>query len=1149
MKLKNKSSSIDTTIFASFSKLTSDDEVNRLKGAEGIINIIKESSEEKQQKHLDYAVKRLIRGNGSSSTYSRTGFYTALAGLLNSSLDNLPSISNIMDIVKKEFNSSEDKGKVDSTVGTALVCGAIIRSPKSLGNASQEEISDLTKCLVSCLSKPSVSSLAYTFINELVINSSSNLVESTIWPEIRKSVSIAKDTITIDPLYLLLVVEEHHENIIDPIFLKKYWHTDSVLNEDNFNIFVNLLWSNKNANAINHPFYVYLMRRIVITKNIKQLWNEVDQFLDTEMKKINGKSNQLFRQVEVVTIHSALSIIRCLKGKSKDLLKLLTPNFLTMLCALGIRSIKDEDIQELYSEFYDLMDNHIQELKNDVKLQVLRKFLSSGSLTLEKNSKKKFITNLINSLEIQELLEIVNELKEVVVSDKNDRERQYAVTILQKIITHNKLVSSDIEWRIKQLKFLLNLAIFKSSDGLQLSLSDEDVSTNATNIKNIFFHCLESNLSKLDDDKSVLLGVAEHVYNILKKKDHNSYLQKPLEEKHVEIWKKMYADVTKKSENNKDKKLKTVFQVLMLHMGFQMFNQSLLAANAITELEAVTKRALQKKNNNENEPEWIEVVIDLFLTLLSQESQVLRNVIGHVFPQLCSQMTTSAFHQILSLLDLNNKDNPLEVNTNEEDSDDEDEDEDENDEEDEDEDDEDEIIENGEENEEDSDIEMDEEEDKDDEPETINDTVRIAVQNALANAGDKDDDDIDLDDMDEAEGEKLDIALANAFKLLRQNRKSKKTKKDKIAEKSLLHFRMRALDLVEIYLKNNPQMEICLETLIFFYDLMPIAIKNEKQSPLLPRFDGVFIQLAQLKSFSLETVANVTSKHLADTLTDMLNKTVKEKTNIQQLNHFARACIFIINCSQILQKLTPGEDEVLRIMLEHLREFFTHRNPTLQLNSFNKILATQWTGNFKMAKFISDEGLKSTVRSLRRTQSMQMLKTFFKNHHLLTQNEKYATKYCEKVCENLKNYVNEVQEVPQPEFLELIQLILTLRNHKQFSVKSELIEAIQCYRKKLLLKPNILSTYKSFCNVVKITFVPNDNIEADANLNVVSKKVEMHNGTNGVGDKKDVSNALKRKKNSSKKEKKMRKQIRFDIASKGYNGNFNFSNIPEVMLE
>lgn len=114
-------------------------------------------------------MKRLVRGNGSSTSSSRIGFHTALTGLLNAQLEIPPKISDIIEIVKKEFHGAEDKGKVDAMVGTALVCGAIVRSDNALGNANENDIDEITKCLVSCLSKGSVASLAYNFLNELVI--------------------------------------------------------------------------------------------------------------------------------------------------------------------------------------------------------------------------------------------------------------------------------------------------------------------------------------------------------------------------------------------------------------------------------------------------------------------------------------------------------------------------------------------------------------------------------------------------------------------------------------------------------------------------------------------------------------------------------------------------------------------------------------------------------------------------------------------------------------------------------------------------------------------------------------------------------------------------------------------------------------------
>lgn len=47
MKLKNGGTKVDTSIFESFNKLTSDDETVRIKGASGLVKILEETSEDK----------------------------------------------------------------------------------------------------------------------------------------------------------------------------------------------------------------------------------------------------------------------------------------------------------------------------------------------------------------------------------------------------------------------------------------------------------------------------------------------------------------------------------------------------------------------------------------------------------------------------------------------------------------------------------------------------------------------------------------------------------------------------------------------------------------------------------------------------------------------------------------------------------------------------------------------------------------------------------------------------------------------------------------------------------------------------------------------------------------------------------------------
>jgi DNA polymerase phi len=126
---------------------------------------------------ISYAIKRLVRGNGSSTSNSRIGFYTALTGFLSAEVDGTPNVEEILSIMKKEFKEgSNEKATVDSLVGVALVCGAIIRSDKAFKSTSASGLEEIVKSLSSCMTKPSVAPIAYNFLAELVTKVSAILI-------------------------------------------------------------------------------------------------------------------------------------------------------------------------------------------------------------------------------------------------------------------------------------------------------------------------------------------------------------------------------------------------------------------------------------------------------------------------------------------------------------------------------------------------------------------------------------------------------------------------------------------------------------------------------------------------------------------------------------------------------------------------------------------------------------------------------------------------------------------------------------------------------------------------------------------------------------------------------------------------------------
>jgi DNA polymerase phi len=496
--------------------------------------------------------------------------------------------------------------------------------------------------------------------------------------------------------------------------------------QENYGFLVDLLWNIKDTNAINHPFYEFLAKELVEQKQIKDFWKQVEVFLGT-----SGK----FR--EIVSVHFAVAVLKNLQDKPKDVLKILTPNFIGILVENSRKLQKNsEDLQDLYDEFYQLLDQAIVGLKKDeTKLQVLEVLTKSpGSILLERSLQKKIFGNLVNSLERPGLKQAIEQLIDLVGSAEDFKERMYAANLLQRQIT-NKLVAQDLDFRFQLLQFLLNFGIFRTNNGQDLVGDDEwnkQIAKELTpNMRNLLFHSLEQKLPKLEDEKKLLLKLAESVDKTLSKKNPNKYLVSPLKESHIQVWQKMLQEV-QQTKSKKDQKLNLVFHILLLHMGFQLFVSPDVAESAINELGSVLKRVFKKEKKSDEEPEWIEVVIDLFLNLLSQNSHVLRNVIRHIYPQLCDEITLTAFHQILEVLDLKNEENPLSGQENGEDLE----------ESDAESEIEDELDETGEEKsggsgqeesseDDDDDLEGTEEELEDEDEEKATDKLRMAVQAAL----------------------------------------------------------------------------------------------------------------------------------------------------------------------------------------------------------------------------------------------------------------------------------------------------------------------------------------------------------------------------------------------------------------------------------
>ncbi|EDQ88378.1 uncharacterized protein MONBRDRAFT_9230 [Monosiga brevicollis MX1] len=280
--------------------------------------------------------------------------------------------------------------------------------------------------------------------------------------------------------------------------------------------------------------------------------------------------------------------------------------------------------------------------------------------------------------------------------------------------------------------------------------------------------------------------------------------------------KKTKKTATAPAESKQQNAVRQAFRLLHYHTCL------LTVAEDVSRAEASFQLRIQKDEKaaktNEDEPEASEVVIDVLLSLLSRGTVVLRKLAETVFAAICPSMTIGGLDMLFEVLVQKDASQEAEVlivvGFVPIDSDEEEEEEEEHhakrakrvegqdsDEEEEDDDDEDD-------DDEDDDDDDDDDYDDDDEDDEVDEALKARLREVLAvpEAMDESGEDSDWDDDRMFQ---VDAALSATFRELKRN-----TKQDKSREtESAIHFKQRVLQLVEIFIKQQPTNPLVMETI------------------------------------------------------------------------------------------------------------------------------------------------------------------------------------------------------------------------------------------------------------------------------------------------------------------------------------------------
>ncbi|XP_051847497.1 myb-binding protein 1A [Antechinus flavipes] len=122
-------------------------------------------------------------------------------------------------------------------------------------------------------------------------------------------------------------------------------------------------------------------------------------------------------------------------------------------------------------------------------------------------------------------------------------------------------------------------------------------------------------------------------------------------------WERMLQSVDRLQQRAKDARLAetTAFQQLLLLVGLHLFKAPGECVDVLNDLQNCIEKALDKKVKKApagaEEPQWVEVMVEILLSLLAQPSRLLRQVCRSVFARVCPHLNRRALQLILDVLD------------------------------------------------------------------------------------------------------------------------------------------------------------------------------------------------------------------------------------------------------------------------------------------------------------------------------------------------------------------------------------------------------------------------------------------------------------------------------------------------------------------
>lgn len=1030
---------------------------------------------------IPFAINKLIMSLAGDSMRAKNAYFVCLTELLRQTQPSYMIVAdNIQSLLRTGGTLSKGE-EANYLMAQMLAYSAILRSKIEL---SSEDVMDMIESLANI-----GTSRNYLYLPAIKMCQEHFVKNAQFLSKVKESFTLKMDSLSLDSMYLLLsiCIEDSSEEFLKQVGAKK------LLGKKSLEVYGNCILNASMPPQVvaDHPGLQLLLTLLHDKKAVGSFW----QIFSAHLTASNNRGLLGWMVLKELS-----------KRSVEQIPDLLTIHTLTVGSQLLVKNNSSQVVKDVFKSIAEAGD------KVD-RLSIIKRMLEVD-LCWDKMPGNT-ITNLLSTSSPDTVKIVAEKYILKMLEDGKLAERVHCAAMLVKIVGLSSL-QADLDWRLGILRHLSSVSILTGVSGVAAFNSN-----GRDQMKDVLFRALDTRNKCLDDSVTLLNGIVKYIQEQIKA---GANPVKTLTEEQSKVSSKAQETIAQLEKKYKKTKSNEagVFVFLYCQMTLQMFLQPDLGVDVLGELDAVCDRWSKggKESKSKEEPEWIEVVTEVLISLLAQNNHLLRAVVGSVFSVLGKDLTAPAMESMLAVI---KKKDEGEKGDDDEDEEEEDMDDD---------------VDEDKDNEDDSGNDSDEdEEESEDEDNDVDDDMRKKLTSALGDHAAGEESDLEMDDIPEEEMAKLDEKLVDAFKALggrKDRRGKKKAEQVKIAN---MHFKLRVLELIEIYLNHSPNPKLVPSLVTALVQSLDAAVRTGgAKEPLIKRLQSTLAKVCSAK-FKPDQVSDAVGDSLLETLSGLLELGSSGSVVISSLGQtFPRLT------TALLKLCLQCEDKVgdLQKLYESSQEDWLHKPTCILPNTvFSLAMVQDWVGCWSLASLISEAAFNSKVRQFRRAAALSILSSMLANKQFCADNTDSMSKLLVKLLPSVTSEICKVESVDKvkPKYLgELFAILSNSKEHLDSSIQGKVEEKLLSLSKSwpknqafVECKKQLLRLLKNWNLKVEFTFA-NSNSKQKQDSNGVSNGHHVEEASNNGESKKK-----KKKKHKSQETLKQAKEMKMRMAQSGEN--------------